>query len=229
MSNKKYTINYINTIFQLEGYKLLTTFYLNPHQNLDFICPKGHEHKIKWADWKNGIRCGKCYKPNLTYEQIKTSFENEGYELLTTKYINSKQNLNFICPNGHEHKITWNCWNRGQRCGKCVIKWTSKSEKEILSFIKNNYKGIIKPNDRTLIKYPRTKRYLELDIWLPDIKKAIEYNGEYWHTGYYRKLKDDYKKQWCKENNIELLVIDDYYWNKWKKENNFNILLSFIL
>ncbi len=90
----------------------------------------------------------------------------------------------------------------------CSPKW-SKGEKEIVEYVKNNYNYIIKENDRTLIQNPKTNNYLELDIWLPELNKAIEYNGKYWHNDKYTKWKDNYKQQWCKENSIDLMIINE--------------------
>ena len=37
---------------------------------------------------------------------------------------------------------------------------------------------------------PNTDKHLELDIWIPTLNKAIEFNGEYWHNNNYSKYKD---------------------------------------
>lgn len=62
-----------------------------------------------------------------TYEFIKQSFENDGYELLSKEYINAQIKLNYQCSNGHKHNITWGHWKGGQRCPYCSnnnIKFT---------------------------------------------------------------------------------------------------------
>jgi hypothetical protein len=107
----------------------------------------------------------------------------------------------------------------------CSMNGMSKPEKEILEYVRNNYTGIIKENDRTLILNPLTGFYLELDIWLPEINKAIEYNGSFYHKGENVKFRDNFKQQWCKENNIDLLIIHE---EKWIKDKNFNMIYGFI-
>ncbi len=134
--------------------------------------------------------------------------------------------LEFICPKGHHHKIKWNTFSSGGRCAICAEEcFTSKGEKEIFEYVHSIYTGTIIPNDRTQIINPKTGLYLELDIWLPDIRKAIEYNGEYWHRKKYVKWKDDYKKQYCREHGINLLVIDH---ENWSKNKDFNMVSIFI-
>ncbi len=226
LNNYPIKYEFVKIAFENEGYQLLSTEYKNAHQYLEFICPKGHKHKIKWGEWKHGRRCGLCFgthKPS--YDFVKQSFKKEGYQLLSTEYINNRQYLNYICPIQHKHKIIWNAWIKGVRCPKCSMNGISKPEKEILDFVKSNYNGIIKENDRTLIENPKTGYYLELDIWLPEIRKAIEYNGEFYHRGKNVKFRDNYKQKWCKENGIELLIIDD---KKWRKNKDFNMINSFI-
>jgi len=73
------------------------------------------------------------------------------------------------------------------------------------------------PNDRTQILNPLTGKNLELDIWMPELKKAIEYNGEYWHSLPDRQHNDKIKVQQCKDKGIELLVIKDNEWSNNRK------------
>ena len=41
----------------------------------------------------------------LNLKSIKKEFEDVGYVLLTEVYVNSKQPLEYICNNGHRHKM----------------------------------------------------------------------------------------------------------------------------
>ncbi len=120
--NKKQTIGFIRSKFEKEGYTLLTEEYKNAHQKLDYICPKRHKHSISWFNWQTGHRCPYCSgvtKPDILY--IKFEFKKEQYILLTREYINNKQKLNYICPKGHRHHVSWHSWNAGHRCPECAI------------------------------------------------------------------------------------------------------------
>lgn len=46
----------------------------------------------------------------------------------------------------------------------------------------------------------------------PELNKAIEYNGEYWHNFKYIKIKDKIKFEQCKEKDIDLLIIREQDW-----------------
>ena len=51
----------------------------------------------------------------LTYEFVKSQFETEDYIPKFTDYINAHTKLDYICPNGHEHSISWSNWQQGTR------------------------------------------------------------------------------------------------------------------
>lgn len=132
VGNKKLTIEFIRSEFAKNGYKLLTTKYINNKQKLDYICPRGIKHNISWHNWQRGQRCPCCVgNKKLTIEFIRSEFAKDGYKLLTTKYINNKQKLDYICNEGHRHSISWGNWITGYRCPTCF-------------FIKNS--GVNHPN-----------------------------------------------------------------------------------
>jgi hypothetical protein len=83
----------------------------------------------------------------------------------------------------------------------------SKGEIEVYEFIKNNYHNEIIRNDRGSISK-------ELDIYLPDLKLAFEFNGLYWHSELYKG--ENYhleKSRECLKNNIRLFHIWEDDWN----------------
>ena len=116
----KKTISEIKIHFENEGYTLLTTEYKNASTYLEYICPNGHSGGIRWYNWISGHRCPVCagqVKP--TIEEIRASFEAEGYTLLSTIYYTNKNKLRYICPEGHRHSISWIKWCQGRRCREC--------------------------------------------------------------------------------------------------------------
>lgn len=56
----------------------------------------------------------------LNLNEVKIGFENKGWILTSSSYVNSQQKLNVICPVGHETTITWNNFQRGQGCKYCA-------------------------------------------------------------------------------------------------------------
>jgi DNA-directed RNA polymerase subunit RPC12/RpoP len=201
-------IEFIRSEFEKERYVLLSDKYIGAHQKLNYICSRGHKHDISWHSWQEGQRCPYCAgvaKP--TIEFIRSEFIKEGYKLLVTEYKNNDQKLDYICPKGHKHNIAWHNWQQGRRCPYCSIV-VSKGEIEVRNFIESL--GIkVSANDRNQIFNPDTGNGFELDIFMPTINKAIEYNGEYWHQD---KSRDLLKQQLCKSKEIDLMTIWDKEW-----------------
>lgn len=88
---------------------------------------------------------------------------------------------------------------------------TSKSSKgqcELLSYIKSIY------NSKIYINY-RLDNY-DLDIYLPELNLAFEYNGIYWHSTKFVDFNYHINKtNLCKEHNIKLVHIFE---NEWPSE-----------
>ena len=117
----KPTIDFVKKSFEGGGYILLSTEYKNAHTKLDYICSSGHKHNIMWKSWQNGSRCPYCSgRPIITIEDVRISFEKEGYILLSTTYINSTTKFEYECPRGHVHSVSWlNWYHAGSRCPTC--------------------------------------------------------------------------------------------------------------
>ncbi len=136
----KLTLEHVKESFEKNGYILLSKNYINANTKLDYICPKGHEHSIRWGDWHQGIRCIYCSgKIKFTLEQVRESFNKEDYILLSKNYINANTKLDYKCSKGHEHSIKWNDWQQGQRCAYCAGNIKLTIEQVRASFEKDNY------------------------------------------------------------------------------------------
>jgi hypothetical protein len=118
---KRYTIEEVQNIFELEGYKLISTEYKGANAPITCICPNGHEWVVKFSSFNtSNHRCYFCYdRKQLSFDEVKKAFEDEGYILLETEYINSKTKMNYICPRGHKRSTIWNIWRSGCRCPVC--------------------------------------------------------------------------------------------------------------
>jgi hypothetical protein len=95
-------------------------------------------------------------------------------------------------------------------CTYCNPKNKLIKENELLDFIKENYRGDVVSNSRRIISK-------ELDIYLPEIKLALEFNGLYWHSDLYKNKNYHLDKtKECLYNNIQLLHIweDDWCYKK---------------
>ncbi len=89
-----------------------------------------------------------------------------------------------------------------------VEKFYSHAEKDLLSFISSIYPGPIQENSKSVIPP------YELDIFLPELSLAFEFNGLYYHSDLNKP--DDYHKtktELCESKGIRLVHIFEDDWN----------------
>jgi hypothetical protein len=91
-------------------------------------------------------------------------------------------------------------------CPSCDTS-TSLVHQELIEWLKSNNINVV-VNDR------KTIAPLELDIWLPQLNIAIEFNGTYWHSTYHISQSDYHinKLLRCKDKGIHLIHIWEYAW-----------------
>lgn len=88
----------------------------------------------------------------------------------------------------------------------------SKKEKEILLYVKSIYNGTIIENDHSVLGNQ------ELDIYLPELNIAIEFNGAYWHSEQIKgKNYHKDKTKLCLDKGIRLIHIYEWEWDNQKE------------
>jgi hypothetical protein len=99
----------------------------------------------------------------LTYEFVKSKFDEIGYTLLSTIYNNNRQKLDFICDKGHKHSISFaGFYNQNQRCAIC-FGTPKKLYKDVLELFKKcNYTLLSKEyiNNKTPLEYICDKNHI---------------------------------------------------------------------
>ena len=228
---KKHTYEYVKNQIEKEGYKLLSKKYENTTKKIKVQCPKGHIYNVKFGNWLHlKHRCLICYEKqkSFDYDYIKEQIEKEGYKLLSKTYTDCKHKIKVQCTKGHIYSVSYNSFQQGKRCPVCYSHCqSSRMEKDVTNIVKSLINYNVIENDRTQIINNNTGRNLELDVWIPDIMKAVEFNGTFWHSSDYSKNKDNQKIEQCKNKGINLLVIDEYNWIN-NKTDCINILKTFL-
>lgn len=217
--NIKYTYKEVREYIEKQGYKLLSTEYINTDSKLKLECPEGHKYETTFYRFKNKEnKCPYCYgNAKHNYEEVKEYIEKEGFMLLSVEYINNKSSLDIQCPKGHIFHPTLDNFQHGTRCPYCAKKY--KGEENIA-----NYLSSWDINYARQYKFEKCKnnRVLPFDFYLLDYNICIEYNGEQHYNPVdfagkgkewaENKLKntqnvDNIKSQYCKDNNIKLIII----------------------
>ena len=190
--------------------------YINSKTKIKIICPIHGFFKQLPNAHLSGQGCPKCKntKPIKKLKDYLCSFikiHKNFYDYSKTIIIGAEQKCIVTCPIHGDFKITPANHKFGKGCPKCALGYqTSKGEKEVLEYIKTIYKDlIIENNKKIILPY-------EIDIFLPRVNLAIEYNGHYWHKKREKEIPGYHKlkAKLCKEKGIKLINISDKQWLK---------------
>ena len=109
----------------------------------------------------------------------------------------------WMCPNGHEYQATINHRSGGTNCPICNSgRQTSFAEQAVYYYVKKIFPDAI---SRFTDIFDNS---MELDIYIPTIKTAIEYDGEAWHKS--DKIEREIKKyKICQKNGIKLIRLKE--------------------
>jgi len=156
-------------------------------------------------------------------DKLKNRLEKKKYELIS---INHDNVLTIKHPDGHIFDIPRSL---------LIIRLNENRELSVkyLPYSPNisNYElEISKFLDEQNIKYQRNDKKIikpyELDFYLPDYKIAIEFNGLYWHSEYFKDNKYHLNKlNFCNKQGIQLIQIFEDEW-VYKNEIVKSILLN---
>ncbi len=114
------------------------------------------------------------------------------------------------CKYEHEWQATIHDRSSGTGCPYCKNRFsTSFAEQAIYFYVRkvcpdaiNRYKGLFDNN-------------MELDIYIPSRKVAIEFDGSNWHNTRTAHEREIYKYKICRENSIYLIRVKEYTKEKW--------------
>ena len=174
-----------------------------------WICKLGHKWEAKIADRSRGRGCPYCANKKLLvgFNDLKTLFPDVAEEWDYEK--NETRPEDHIA--GTHKKAYWKCKECGHRwkaqikeraygqtgCRKCVRRYTSSfPEQAILFYAKKLFANVINSYK------PDYLAPQELDIYVPELKLGIEYDGKNWHTNTERDFK---KSQKLFDNKITLI------------------------
>lgn len=128
-----------------------------------------------------------------------------------------KKDSKRITQNKNDKRFSTNVARYGEFNPGAFAVSPSKSEMEIYHILVKEFDLAVVQNDRTIIA-PR-----ELDLWIPAMNKAIEFNGNYWHDkdAWLKDCENDtyttrerVKTLSCQQKNIVLYHIWEDEWLK---------------
>ena len=240
-TNKPYPEWFINELNNEEDKDKARTGELKSDDKVEFYCPVCKEiyiqrvaSHIKLSTHERKKRCPKCGKEKQRISSIKTRKEKRIYpewfinelnnecdkERAENSVLLSRDKVEFTCKKNHTYfqyvGSHFSIKKFSKRCG-CPIcaseNFRSSTELEIEGFIKSL--GFSLEHKRFTLDQSHS---FEVDIYIPDRKTGIEFNGSYYHKTlpdkepYKEKLYHQNKYDACKKLGIKLISIFDVDW-----------------
>ena len=177
----------------------------NSNKKVWWKCSKGHEWQSTVANRNNGNGCPYCLgryavKGENDLQTVNPTLAKEwNYEknddLKPEEFTaNSNKDVWWKCSKGHVWHASIANRSKGNGCPVCNSERKTSFPEYALAYY-------LKRSGLDVVHSYRAKGY-ELDIYIPSLKIAIEYDGYYWHKN--RMRKDIEKNYKCKKDGIKL-------------------------
>lgn len=162
------------------------------------------------------ICAGKERKTTKKFIEEAKLIHGNKYDYSKTKYVRAWDKVIIFCNKCHKYfNMRARLHLDGQGCPNCMP--ISKGEDKIKELL-TNYK--IKFEQQKIFQGCKYKKPLRFDFYLSDYNCCIEYQGEqHYKSDFYKRwnlgedefkatlLRDEIKRNYCKENNIKLYEI----------------------
>ena len=186
--------------------------YTNTNTKIEIFHPVcGNTFSMRPRELMQGNECPTCSRNEVsinktfTMEEFKTKFYEKYPEKLTyafpeKDYVNTDVKIKVLHTKCNtEYMIRPRELMQGNECPTCSKKnTTSQGELELRQFVQENYSGEILCNHKGLFE----NKLRSVDMYLPELKIVIEFDGVYWHSESRGKGKNYHK-----DRMVELLDV----------------------
>lgn len=215
---KKTQLQYTMEVKQINPNIEVIGEYINEYTNIPHLCKVcGNIWSPKPMKILLGQGCPRCARARTHSEYVQEiSLHNSDIEVIEN-YQGVQTNIK------HQCKICGHIWEpkplsilRGSGCPKCNrTNKVSNTELKIYYYLKKYFSDAISGYS------DKENGISELDIYIPSLRFAIEYDGEFYHQNIER---DKYKDQICKNLNINLTRVREPGCPEYKSSCDFIFL-----
>lgn len=187
-----------------------------------WACEYGHSWEAMVASRVRGNGCPYCSGQKVwpgfndlatTYPALLLEWDFEKNSFPPTEISSgSGRKVWWKCSQGHSHEASVCDKTRTDKrhidCPSCA-RHASHQEQEVADFIYSVLPNtVILANDRSLISP------YELDVYIPEKKIAVEYNGLFWHSEAAGKDKNYHREKYmaCRAEGVQLFTIWEDEW-----------------
>lgn len=188
--------------------------YVKSNEKICIICPQHGEFLQTPASHLNGCGCpfcgGNIKDTTETFIEKAKNVHGDEYDYSKVEYVNSQTPIKIICQ---KHGEFWQSPNnhisKKYGCPKCHAI-TSKKEDELYEFVSS-----LIGEDKVLRNCRNVIPPLELDIYIPSLSIAIEFDGLRWHSEEFESSPTYHldKTNLCNEKGIRLIHIFEDEWD----------------
>lgn len=203
-AGRKDDIDTLREVAALRGGLCLSLEYRKSAAKYLWKCANSHQWEATARDVKSGEWCPDCSgNKKLGLVVLQQHAEKKGGRCLTKEYINNQTPCLWTCTKNHSWMASANnVLYQDTWCPRCV-KQQSFPEIELRLLVKSIYPDTPDKPVRGLLQ----NRRFELDIWVPNLRKAIEFDGEYHHGLPGASERDARKDAECIQASIGLLRV----------------------
>lgn len=185
-----------------------TQILQNSGKKVWWKCTKGHEWQATVESRNKGAKCPYCFglraiKGETDLQTVNPVLAkewnyNKNGELLPVDITaGSSKKVWWICSKGHEWQATIYNRHKGNGCPTCNSEQkTSFPEYALIYYLERNGFEVI---------HSYKGNGYELDVYIPSVKVAIEYDGYFWHKN--KTRSDLIKNKKCEKDGIKLYRI----------------------
>jgi len=199
-----------------DKYDYSKTIFTGYRNKIIIICPThGEFFQLASSHVIHKQNCSICAKTSLTKKTLIERFkEKHGnkYDYTLVEYTGRECYVKIICKKHGPFSQRYDVHAKGYGCSKCS---SSIGEDTIYKFLDTEK---IKSIRQKRFEDCKHKKQLPFDFYLPDYNICIEFHGQqhykpvqYWGGKDFlmtQQLRDKIKQNYCKNNNIVLLVIN---------------------
>lgn len=231
-NSSQFTIENINNYTKINNINatLLSCEYKNNSDNLTWKCECGNVFYLSWNHFLQGkTYCNKCGLKNKQNDIknleniniIRNEFEERGYELLSTEYINRTTKLEYVCLKHREKgvlKVSYSNFKTGQGCIYCahdtlgLNKRVDESDIKLLTESKGFiYKGVLYDEGKFHKTYVlfMCPNHLDKGIQRKPFDSMKKSNGQCNYCNGKNRSHEDFIKIMC-EINPNIMILSSY-------------------
>jgi hypothetical protein len=123
----KYSVDDVKTLAAEKGGECLSAAYEGAHSSLQWKCCDGHLFKATLGKAKLSW-CPKCDKSKKFLEICIDRAKKNGGKLLSTRFLDSKEKMEWQCSSGHVWFTSWTSVSSGRWCPVCgrINQWKTR-------------------------------------------------------------------------------------------------------